>query len=83
MATIRDMCFFTARQRSCEEGNIFNRVCVVHSGERGSHATIIHDALDLTIQGPPWPQCPRHARHGTSLYRDPRPCPRHVQTCSL
>ena len=33
------------------EGNVFSRVCL--SFHRGSHMTINHDALDLTIQGIP------------------------------
>ena len=35
------------------KGNVFTRVCHSVQGAReGSHVTIIHDALDLTIQGP-------------------------------
>ena len=37
------------------------------SVHRGFHVIIIHDALDLTIQGPTSPS----PRHGTSLYRVP------------
>ena len=41
----------------------------------GSHLTITHDYLDLTVhgtsvQGPPNPQTPPSG-HGASLYRDP------------
>ena len=40
------------------EGNVFTRVCLsVHRG-KGLHLTIVHDALDLTLQAP-------HIRHGT------------------
>ena len=49
-----------------QEVNNFIHVCpsVSHSVHRGwSDVTIIHDVLDLTIEGhPPW--------HGTSPYRD-------------
>ena len=33
------------------EGNVFNCVCL--SVQRGRYMTIVHDALDLTIQPPP------------------------------
>ena len=32
------------------EGNVFSLVCLFIGG---SHVTVNHDALDLTIQGPP------------------------------
>ena len=36
-------------------GNVFIRVCpsVGQSVHGGTHGTIAHDALDLTVQGPP------------------------------
>ena len=37
------------------EGNVFRHVClsaILSTGE-GSYVTIIHDALNLTMQGPP------------------------------
>ena len=35
---------------------MFSCVCVILSVQREeSHATITHDTLDLTMQGPPWP----------------------------
>ena len=37
----------------------------------GSHVTINHDALDLTTRV--YIPGPSHPRHGTSLYRNPRP----------
>ena len=47
-------------------GGFQSYVPVSLSLHRGSNVTITHDALDLTIQGPPrpWPQPPL-------LYRDP------------
>ena len=36
------------------EGNVFSHVCQ-STGGGGSHVTIIHDALDLTVQGSPGP----------------------------
>ena len=35
-----------------QESNIFSYVCL--SVHKGSHVTITHDALNLTIQGLPW-----------------------------
>ena len=54
---------------------------------RGSHVTTTHDALNLTIQGPPPknPSPPGHVQTcstWTSMYREP-PLPKYVQTCSL
>ena len=59
----------TARQRNCgkvmfsvvsvneiAEGNVFSLVCLSFCPQ-GSFVTITHDALDLTVQGPP-PHCP-------------------------
>ena len=40
---------------------------------RGSHVTITHDVLDLTIQGPLQPPPPK--KYGTSFYRDPQGWP--------
>ena len=62
------------------QSNVFNRVCLSVCPQ-GSHVTIAHDALGLTIQkGPPspallwpWPLLV------TSGGQDQRP----VQTCSL
>ena len=34
------------------KGNVFSRMCLVCSWGRGSHVTITHDALELTVQGP-------------------------------
>ena len=42
------------------EGNVFSSVClsvILSTEEGGSHVTITHGALDLTIQGPTGP-CP-------------------------
>ena len=58
-------------------GNVFSRVCMSVCSQ-GSHVTITHDTLDVTIQGSPdmfkrdqfGPHCTGSA-------------PRHVQTCSL
>ena len=52
------------------KGNVFSRVCPsAILSTAGSHVTVIHDLLDLTVQGrlasTPSP------RYGTSLYRDP------------
>ena len=71
------------------EGNVFSSVClsvILSTEEGGSHVTITHGALDLTIQGPTGPcpdphptEGPPHTRpHCTQirLLRD-------VQTCSL
>ena len=59
------------------EGNVFSRVVLsvcVFTGEGGSHVTITHDALDLTLQIPPNLPCPPYPfPHGTSLYREPPP----------
>ena len=51
----------TICQRSC--GKVMC-LSVCPQGGRGSHVTITHDALDLTVQPP--------SGHGTSMYRDPR-----------
>ena len=39
------------------EGNVFSRVCLVilFIGGEGPHVTIIHDALDITVQANPPP----------------------------
>ena len=47
------------------EGKVFGRVCLLTRGYLLYNVTIIHDALDLSILGPPG--------DGTSLYRDPPP----------
>ena len=60
------------------EGNVFSRVCLSFCSQGGSHATITHNTLDLTIQGTPDPS----PGHSTLLYRE-TPHPRHDQTCSL
>ena len=43
----------TACQRS-SEWNVFSRLCLFVCPQGGSHVIITHDALDLTVQGPPW-----------------------------
>ena len=45
---------FTAQQRSCGKvmfSVVYVRRFVHKASQRGPHVTIIHDALDLTIQG--------------------------------
>ena len=53
--------FFTIRQRSCWKG-IFSQVIVCHSvilfKDGGSHVTITHDTLDLTVHRDPLPPHP-------------------------
>ena len=41
------------------DGNVFSRVCLSLSPQKGSQVTITHDALDLTTQG----HCPTPYRH--------------------
>ena len=60
------------------EGNVFSRV-YSQGGGGGSHVTITHDALDLTVKTSRAPATSL-AGHGTSLDRDlsppqPWPCP--------
>ena len=43
--------FITAPPTKLWEGNVFTCVCL--SVHRGPHLTITHDALGLTVQGPP------------------------------
>ena len=57
--------YFTTRQRSCGKV-IFSVMSVIMFG--GSHVTIIHDALELTIQDP--------------LVPAPTPTPIDLDTCS-
>ena len=66
------------------ECNVF--MCVSFCPQRRSHVTITHDALDFTIQGPPWPNplCTETPlapapQLVTSGCQDQGP----VQTCSL
>ena len=75
--------YFYRPPSKLREGNVFSRVCLsIHRG--GSLATITHDALDLTVQGPspeslcisPFKQAPQLVISGG---QDPRP----IQTCSL
>ena len=52
------------------KGNVFSRVCPsAILSTAGSHVTVIHDLLDLTVQGRLASTPSR--RYGTSLYRDP------------
>ena len=64
--TLNVMLLVNSRQRSCWKV-IFSVVSVRHSGG-GSHVTIIHDALEVTVQDPQ-PQLhhapPPDIRHGT------------------
>ena len=77
---------FTVCQTKLLEGNVFSRVCLsfCSRGSGGPHVTIIHDALDLTIQplsltslyrDPPQSReltvQGSFSKHGISLYRDP------------
>ena len=68
---------------------MFSVMSVCHAVHGGFHVTITHDALDLTIQGPP---SPSPAGHGASLYMEPpapAPTPRdmfklvHFETCAI
>ena len=67
---------FSAHQRRCEK--VMFQLCLsIYRGDGGSFTlvTITHDALHLTIQGPPLALVlcsppPTH-RHGTSLYMEP------------
>ena len=69
------------------EGNVFSRVSLSVCLSTGEDVTINHDALDLTVQGPPPPSCtPRHGTSprlpGTSLYWNPPQTRAHPSTCS-
>ena len=48
---------------------IFTEVC--HSVQGGSHVTITHDALDLTVQGPPWPSARARSKNSATNHRKP------------
>ena len=52
-------------------------VCLQGDGEGSPHVTIIHDALNINVQGSPVPWTVTSGdqdwRHGTSPYRDPPP----------
>ena len=66
----------TARQRSC--GKVMFSVESVHPSDilsiDGSHVSIIHDALDLTIQGPLLVLAPRTGILPQPQLQDMGPC---------
>ena len=45
--------FWNKQKKWLRKGNVFSRVCLsTEVGMGGSHVTITHDALDLSLQGP-------------------------------
>ena len=77
--TTNGHCIATARQRSCGNRSSCFLSClsvILSTREGGSHVTIAHDALDLTIQGSPLPEIGPHLTappgHEYSLDRDPQ-----------
>ena len=65
----RQLFIFTAHQQICEV--MFHSCVSVCTREEGSHLTIIHDALDLTVQTPA-----RHPHHPSPDMGPEDPCTR-------
>ena len=57
MSSLQYMIYHYRLPRKLWEGNVFSHVCLSFCLRGGSHVTITHDALDLTVQEPlhSWP----------------------------
>ena len=78
LAVIGRIWYFYSPPIKLWEDNVFSCVCLsLFTG--GSHVTIALDALDLSIQGPPW-TCSKLFKLVITV-RKPL-YPRHVRTCS-